>query len=56
MIYDTQPTRLPWQRASLHLPFADTISIPPALFVLHPEEQRRDGEGKRGGAVGEWNT
>lgn len=56
VIHDTQPTRLPWQRASLHLPFADTVSIPPALFVLHPEEQRRDGEDKQGGAVGEWNT
>lgn len=53
VIHDTQPTRLPWQRASLHLPFADTVSIPPALFVLHPEE--RDVMG-RTNEVGLWGS
>lgn len=26
MIHDTQPPRVPWQQASLHLPAADTVS------------------------------
>lgn len=42
---------MPWQRTGLHLPFADTVSILPVLFVLSPE-QSRGGRGQGRGPAG----